>query len=82
MNNWLGCWTGNLVVRRSNPPPPYHYMNLCSVASKSNPTRFVYSQPVCLLPVVIFNHVIFISNCLFPCFQQHARKLAISKLRA
>ena len=41
----------------------------------------LYMYPlICLHPIGIFNHVIFIS--LFPLFQWHACKLAILKLRA
>ena len=61
----LGRWPCNPEV--SGPsPPPCHRLDLFSVVPSSNnpQLRFVYSQlQICLLPVGIFNHVIFILNC-------------------
>ena len=56
---WLERWTSNPEVPVLNPPP-CHYCDLSSVAPNLDPTRFVNSQLVCLLPEGIFNHLIFI----------------------
>ena len=44
----LGRQTSNPEVPGS---PSCHYLDFSSVAPNSNPTRFVYSQHFCLLPV-------------------------------
>ena len=63
---WLGCWTCNLVVPGSSPPL-CNSLDLFSVAPNSTPwLRFVNSQLVCLLPVGIFNHFMFIYHVCFP----------------
>ena len=42
--------------------PPHHLLDLFSVATRSTPQlRCVHSQLVCLLPVKIFKHFMFIS---------------------
>ena len=46
----VGRWTCNPAVLCSDPPP-CQYLDFSSVAPNSNPTRFVNSQHVCLLPV-------------------------------
>ena len=62
---WLGRWTCNLVVPGSSPSP-CHSLDLFSVAPISTSwLRCVNSQLVCLLPVGIFKHFLFIS--LFIC---------------
>ena len=62
---WLGCWTCNLVVLSSSPPP-CHSLELFLVAPSSTPWLCnVNSQLVCLLPVGIFEHLMFISVCVF-----------------
>ena len=61
----LGRWTCNLVVPGSSPSPCYS-LDLFSVAPSSTPwLRFVNSQLVCLLPVGIFNHFMFVYNVCF-----------------
>ena len=60
---WLGCWTCNLVVLSSSPPP-CHSLELFLVAPSSTPWLCsVNSQLVCLLPVGIFEHLMFV--CIF-----------------
>ena len=62
---WLGCWTCNLVVLSSSPPP-CHSLELFLVAPSSTLWLCsVNSQLVCLLPVGIFEHLMFISVCVF-----------------
>ena len=62
---WLGCWTCNLVVLSSSPPP-CHSLELFLVAPSSTPWLCsVNSQLVCLLPVGIFEHLMFISESVF-----------------
>ena len=62
---WLGCWACNLVVPGSSPPPCYS-LDLFLVAPSSAPwLYFVNNQLVCLLPVGIFNHSMFIYNVSF-----------------
>ena len=47
--------TGGPAFKGSLSPPPCHYLDLFSVVPSSNPpSRFVYSQLVCLLTVRIF----------------------------
>ena len=48
----VGRWTCNPEVPGSNPPP-FHWMDLSSVAPNSTPPRFVNSQLVSLPPVGI-----------------------------
>ena len=62
----VGRWTCNPEVPGSNPPP-FHWMDLSSVASNSNPPRFVNIQLVSLPPVGIFNLLCLIS-ILFVCY--------------
>ena len=63
---WLGRWACNLMVPGSSPPP-CNSLDLFSVVPSSTPwQRFVNSQLVCLLPVGIFNHFMFIYNICFP----------------
>ena len=57
MAEWLGRWTCNLVVPGSSPSPCYS-LDLFLVSPSW--LRFVNSQLVCLLPVGIFNHFMFI----------------------
>ena len=65
MIKWLGRWTSNLVVPGSSPPPCYS-LDLFSVAPSSTPwLQFVNSQLVCLQPVGIFKHFMFIYNVCF-----------------
>ena len=61
MAEWLGCWTCNLGIPGSSPPP-CSSQDLFLVNSSSIPLlRCVKSQLVCLLPVGIFKHSMFIS---------------------
>ena len=66
MVKWLGHWTCNLVVPGSSPSPCCYSLDLFSVAPSTTPwLRFVYSRLVCLLPVGIFNHFMFIYKVCF-----------------
>ena len=58
---WYGCWTCKLVVPGSSPLP-CHYWIFFSVASSSTPRLHCEnSKLLCLLPVGIFKHFVFIS---------------------
>ena len=61
---WFGHRTCNLVVPGSSPPP-CHPLNLFLVAlSSTSWLHCVNSKLVCLLPVEIFKHFMFIWNFL------------------
>ena len=65
MAEWLGHWAGNLVVPGSSPPPCKSF-DLFLVGPSSTPwLRFVNSLLVCLPPVGIFKHLMFIWNVCF-----------------
>ena len=62
---WRWCGHCNLVVPGSSPLPCYS-LDLFLVAPSSTPwLHFVSSQLVCLLPVGIFNHFMFVSHVCF-----------------
>ena len=61
MKRQQGCWTWNLVVPGSSPPP-CHWLDLFWVALSSTPLLCcVNSQLVCHPPVGVFKHFMFIS---------------------
>ena len=70
MAEWFRAPAG-VVIRRSwvqvlHPATSWIYFTV--VPSSNLWSRFVYSQLVCLLPVGIFNHVLFIKIICFLCF--------------